>query len=146
MTLLLAHILKENILFLGVGNPMKGDDGVGPYIAKRIGGIDVGTVPENFVSRINASEEDTIVVFDALEFGGVPGDVRIVDANESEGVTFSTHSLPLSKFSKFLELKTVWLVGIQPSVVEFAEGMSPDVTKSADLIVEEISRWLGTNR
>ena len=52
----------EKLIILGVGNELKSDDGVGPFIIKNLMAediesdrlllIDSGTVPENFTGKI----------------------------------------------------------------------------------------------
>ena len=140
-------ILKGKVTFVGVGNPMKGDDGFGPYVAKKIKGcIDAQTVPENFISAIKKMGPDYVVVFDALDFGGRPGEVKIVDAGRSRGMLLSTHALPLSKFSDLLKPAKVWLIGVQPAKAGFGDGISTEVLESADIIVNEVSRWLNSKK
>lgn len=137
-------MLKGTVVFVGVGNPMLGDDALGPYLAKRIkGGINAETVPENFISKITGMSPDTVVIFDALEFGGAPGEVRIVKAKTAGGILLSTHALPLSKFARMLEPASVWLVGVQPKGARFGEGMCEEVRTSAERILVEVAEFGG---
>ncbi len=138
---MLAGLLRGNVVFVGVGNTLKGDDGAGPRIAKKTGGIDAGTAPENFISKITRSKPETVVIFDALDFGGKPGEATVVDAMKTDGILLSTHAIPLSKFACMLKPAKVWLVGIQPKSIGFGEDMSKEVLKSAGRIADEIAEW-----
>ena len=88
-------------------------------------------MPENFISKIRSGKPDNVVVFDALDFGGRPGEIMVVKAEEAQGVMLSTHALPLSLFARMLAPSRVWLVGAQPACVRFGERMSREVEESA---------------
>jgi hydrogenase 3 maturation protease len=134
-------------VLVGVGNPMKGDDGFGPLVANMVpGALDARTVPENFISRIRAERPDNVIVFDSLDFGGKPGEVRVVDAADAEGLAFSTHALPLSLFARMLAPAKVWLVGAQPASVGFGESASKEVKESAERIANQAKELLGRGR
>ena len=54
----LDELCGSRTVVLGVGNTLKGDDGVGPLVCERLAGkisatvIDAGTVPENHIGPI----------------------------------------------------------------------------------------------
>ncbi len=131
------------MVFVGVGNQMKGDDGFGPHVAQKIPrAINAETAPENFISKIRREKPDAVVIFDAVDFGARAGEVKVFEASEAAGILLSTHAIPLSKFAKMLEPSKAWLVGVQPASVEFGQGLSEDVLKSAEKISEEVLSWL----
>ena len=71
-----------NIL-LGIGNELKGDDGIGNIIAGEFVedgwfSIQSATVPENFISVIERKNPDNIVLVDASEMDLKPGELRII--------------------------------------------------------------------
>jgi hydrogenase 3 maturation protease len=134
----LKKLLKGNVVILGVGNELRGDDGVGVYIARKLkkkNVINAGVAPENFVGKIRKMKPRRIVIFDALDFGGEPGEVKIIDAKKTEGLKISTHSLPLSFFCQLFEKKEIYLVGIQPKGNEFGSEMSKEVKKAANKLI-----------
>ncbi len=137
----LESILFGKVVFLGVGNEMKGDDGVGPFISKRIEGINAGTVPENFIQVINGMGPDVLVIFDAIDFGGNGGEIKIIKASESVGLNISTHSLPLARLSEMIDARETWIVGVQPVNIEFGSQLSEEVKLSAERIIDEVLRW-----
>ncbi|MFW6057010.1 MAG: hydrogenase maturation peptidase HycI [Chloroflexota bacterium] len=135
-------------LVLGVGNVLKGDDAVGPYVAERIAtyaietlsAIDCGTVPENYTSVVRRLRPDHLVVVDAADMGLSSGSVRIVPKNRAGALGLSTHSMPLSMFMDYVDglAGRVTLVGIQPETMRLGEGISDCVRASADALVDAI--------
>lgn len=122
---------------------MKGDDAFGPQVAEAIpGAMNTGTAPENFISKIKREKPDSVIVFDALDFGGKFGEMKILEAEKTEGLLLSTHAIPLSKFAVMLSPAKVWLVGGQPKAAMFGEEMSEEVSESARRITDEVLSWL----
>jgi hydrogenase maturation protease len=72
------------VLVIGIGNPDRGDDGVGVQIARRVAAErpDVRLlVLDDPCEALSAwAPADTVVVTDAVRSGGEPGEIHIVDA------------------------------------------------------------------
>ncbi|MDO5848364.1 MAG: hydrogenase maturation peptidase HycI [Methanobrevibacter sp.] len=147
--------LKEEIsdysklLFLGVGNVLKSDDGVGPYIIDKLEDIssdniillDAQTVPENFTGKIRKEQPSHLIIIDACLMDSEPGDVKIVDREDFNNIGISTHSMSLSYFVKYLEQENdfkVIFIGIEPNIMEFANALTPNVKEGADNLIEII--------
>ncbi|MFH0817718.1 MAG: hydrogenase maturation protease [Candidatus Micrarchaeota archaeon] len=142
---MLKEILKGKVVFVGVGNPLKGDDGFGPLMAEKIpSAINAEATPENFVPKIKIRKPDSVIIFDALDFGGKAGEVKVVKASDAKGLNLSTHTIPLSKFSEMLSPFNVWLVGVQPTGVSFGAEMSKEVIESAGKLEKEVLAWLNS--
>jgi len=123
-------------LLLGIGNPLRGDDGAGVYVARHLRAdgwqaVDCGTAPENFTGMVRRHRPDLLLLVDAAEMGLAPGDFRVVPIDRIEDVAFGTHHLPLSHLMEFLSdaAGEIRFIGIQPAVVEDREGLSPGVEK-----------------
>ena len=143
----LLRSITHKTAIIGVGNSLRGDDGVGPYIAEQLGRqtglrvIDAGTVPENYLDEVASFEPDLVIIFDAAEFRGHPGEVRIVDEHVIPLATLSTHSIPLSVIYHLLEKDTeaaVIFVGVQPKQLDMQEGLSIEVKASSEEIINFI--------
>ena len=135
----------EKLIILGVGNELKCDDGVGPYIIKKLQAEDIEdmdkllfinaeTVPENFTGKLRKENPSHIIIIDACLMGGEPGDVKIVDKYDFANIGISTHSMSLSYFVKYLERDNdfkIIFVGIEPESMDFSEKLTENVEKSA---------------
>jgi hydrogenase 3 maturation protease len=141
----------ERLIVLGVGNELKSDDGVGPFIIKRLKSegienenlllIDAKTVPENFTGKIRKESPTHLIIVDACLMGSNPGDMRIVDKNDFASIGISTHSMSLSFFVRYLEKDTeirIVFVGIEPKTMDWGEKPTPEVEKSADEFIKAL--------
>ncbi|MDI9632634.1 MAG: hydrogenase maturation peptidase HycI [Methanolinea sp.] len=132
---------EKNVL-MGVGNPLRRDDGAGNYVARtfRHPGwlvLDCGTVPENFTGIVRKVRPPLLVIVDAAEMGLPAGACRIIPREKIRDVSFGTHQLPLHVVASYLgglPGETV-IVGIQPLAVDFGEGLTGPVRRAADGLV-----------
>ena len=141
----------SKLIILGIGNNLKSDDGVGPYVIDNLKDIssdnvlliDAQTVPENFTGKIRKEQPSHLIIIDACLMNEDPGIVKIVDRNDFNNIGISTHSMSLSYFVKYLEkdmdFKVVF-IGIEPKLMEFANALTPKVKEGADNLIEVIKR------
>lgn len=135
----------NRLLFIGVGNVLKRDDGVGVVISKQIierPGISSLTVEvsiENYIGKINSLEPGEIVIVDCMELGSSPGTYRLMALENVEDITFNTHNISLGRLGDFFQYPS-YVLGIQPKSVEFGDHLSPPVQDSADRIVRLINQ------
>lgn len=126
----------DKLIVLGVGNELKSDDGVGPFIIKNLISenienekllfIDAQTVPENFTGKIRKEQPSHVIIVDACLMNGNAGDMKIVDKDDFASIGISTHSMSLSYFVKYLEKDSdinVIFVGIEPETMDW--GVKP---------------------
>lgn len=122
------------LIVLGVGNELKSDDGVGPFIIKKLKEediendslmfIDAQTVPENFTGKIRKENPTHLIIVDACLMDKKPGDIQIVDKYNFANIGISTHSMSLSYFVRYLEKDTdfkIIFVGIEPESMEWGD-------------------------
>jgi hydrogenase 3 maturation protease len=135
-------------LIITVGNSFRADDGAGPYIASalkqssKLFVIDAGYTPENVIDQAVKLAPGVIIFIDAADFGGAPGELRLIDTGHIPQVSLSTHSMPLPVVSKILEEDTkakVYFIGIQPKSVAHQEGLSSEVEASAAVLIQQIN-------
>lgn len=129
-------------VIIGIGNVLKGDDGVGPYIVSRLSNnihaIDAGTAPENHLKKIIDLKPDKIFIIDAVDFGGKPGDIKYFNEFDSSNISISTHNMPPDLFIDFIKQQTnaeIKIIAIQPKELKFNTPMSDEVRKSADNLI-----------
>ena len=133
------------MLFIGVGNVLKSDDGVGVIISRQIVETDnikaltVEVSIENYIGKINSMDPDALVILDCMELGSSPGTSRLVTLDDVEDITFNTHNISLARLRDFFHYPT-YILGIQPHTTEFGETLSPPVKKTARQIIRQINQ------
>ncbi|WP_363137182.1 hydrogenase maturation peptidase HycI [uncultured Methanobrevibacter sp.] len=129
---------------MGVGNELKCDDGVGPFVIKKLKEeniennnlmfINAETVPENFTGKLRKENPTHIIIVDACLMDGQPGDMEIVNKYDFSNIGISTHSMSLSFFVRYLEKDNdfrIIFVGIEPESMDYSENLTENVEKAA---------------
>ncbi len=133
-----------SILFVGIGNVLRSDDGAGVYISNRIvsrGKVAALTVEasiENYIGKINSIDPGVLVLIDCVDFGSGPGNSKLLALNEITDITFNTHNISLKMLASFFKMP-VFVLGIEPEKVDFGENMSYLVRTEADKIIKIIN-------
>ena len=146
-----ARKADPRVSFLGIGNELNGDDAAGVWLARRLISLipqsekllilDCGQVPENAVGALRRFKPNLVVLLDAADFGGTPGEIRWIDPQDTSGFSASSHSLPFSVLAGYLtrEFKCdVGLIGIQPSTLEFDAGISSPVKNVLGSLLKDL--------
>lgn len=140
----LLHQKDRKILFVGIGNVLKSDDGVGVYICNNIKNhanilsLTVETGIENYIGKINTLKPDILVLLDCADLRSPAGTFKILEVNQVQDLTFNTHNISLRRLSDFFEMP-VYILGIQPEKVDFGENISYLVKDIADRIINQIN-------
>jgi hydrogenase 3 maturation protease len=135
---------ERKILFVGIGNLLKSDDGVGVYISNNIAGkrniskLTVETSIENYIGKINSLKPDILVLIDCVDLKASTGTCKLLEVNQIQDLTFNTHNISLRRLSEFFEMP-VYILGIQPEKVDFGENISYLVSNIADRIINIIN-------
>ena len=143
----------KKIIFLCIGNDMRGDDALGPLIAENLAElfieqqelmvINAETVPENYTGLIRKEIPSHIIFIDAVEMKMNPGHIRLVQSDEIADYSISTHAMPLSFMIKYLKSFTdasMLLIGIQPKNMEMPNTISEEVKNSVEELTEIIRK------
>ncbi len=141
--------LNRKIYIVGIGNIMKGDDGAGPEIIKRLSEkkslpdryklLDVGETPENYLRKIINEKPDTVLLVDIADMKVSPGTIKILNYDDIIDNSLSTHNASLKLTMDFIksEINTdIFLIGIQPAELGFGKPISPAVSKAIDEITK----------
>lgn len=154
---------KRNVLIVGLGNPLVGDDGVGNFVIEQ---LQTRELPPNIrvtdcgtdILKITSHLKNTsrIILIDAVDAGKKAGEIFYF--HEKELLTFpgesrGAHLLSVSESLKLLkkvnpevEKAQILLIGIQPEKVVVGRGLTPPVKKAAREVVENIiSQYGGSN-
>lgn len=154
----------SKLVILGIGNDIRGDDGLGPYIINRlcdlkesgdlndidsIGDIDniylinAGSVPENFTGSIKKINPSHILIIDASLMNMKPGDINIVSKENIVNLSVSTHSMSLKYLIKYLESCEgvnndfkILFVGIEPKSMDLSFDLSDVVKETCDDLIK----------
>jgi hydrogenase 3 maturation protease len=135
----------KKILFVGIGNVLKMDDGVGVYISNRIKNSDsvssltVEVSIENYVGKINSLKPDILVLIDCVDMKSAAGTFKLLSINKIQDLTFNTHNISLKRLSEFFRMP-VYILGIQPEKIDFGENISCLVKTVADRIINHINK------
>jgi hydrogenase 3 maturation protease len=134
----------KKILFVGIGNLLKKDDGAGVYISSnikktaRVSALTVEVSIENYIGKINSLAPDILVLIDCVEMGLTPGTCKLMSIRQINDLTFNTHNISLKRLSEFFKMP-VYLLGIQPEKVDFGENISYLVKEEAEKIINTIN-------
>ena len=143
----LRDCLQGRVCLMGFGNVDYGDDGFGVRLAEELlaaGVPDVtiaGTVPDRYVGQIADQGFDRLVFLDAVEFGGAPGSVVFLNAEEMAArfPQISTHKISLSVLASWAEsggTTKAWLLGVQPESIRSGQQLSAVTQKTLDVLKE----------
>lgn len=140
-------ISGQSVVIMGVGNELRGDDSLGVILAERIEDeVPVRVfvchdLPEDYAVKAADLEPDIVIVLDAADFDGEPGDVRLIPAEDIPPTPGVTHRPSLEMMARFLELDAdarTWVLGVQPRMdcVELGAGMSEEIERVIDDLAE----------
>ena len=147
----LAQFFKGKVVFVGIGNPLRGDDGFGPALIERLQGqvkavcLDAGTAPESYAGKIIKENPGTIVLADAVHLGLRPGECAILGKADILKTGFTTHDLSPAMLIQYLESQTaagIYLLGVQPETVALGAEMSGPVSKALEGVTTMIKEVL----
>ena len=136
---------------VGIGSDLRGDDSAGLLVARGLLHlqsnnlliIDGGPAPENFSSKIKKFNPDLVIFIDAAHMDEPPGTIKWIPLESIDGMSASTHSLPLSILANFLFAELgcdVTVLGIQPAQNEIGSNPSVSVQAAVEGILTELKK------
>jgi hydrogenase maturation protease len=144
-----AARVAANVLVLGIGNVLLGDDGVGIRLVERLQAdlragavhfIDGGTLSFSLLEYIETA--DSMLVADAADLGEAPGTVRVFENEAMDGFLTrsrrrSVHEVGLCDLLDMARLldcvpQRRALLCVQPSSIAWGDALSPAVAGSFD--------------
>lgn len=147
----LKYFLKDvkNLVVIGMGNELRGDDSVGivvvrmlkPHINKKLRIFEGYTTPEVFISPTCSTKPSHVLIVDAAEIKGKPGEWRLLLSSELNGSLLTTHSIPPTEIASNIEQRCnakVAFIGIQPLKRDVDLSLSKDCKKGAVELVNSI--------
>lgn len=131
---------------------MNGDDAFGYRLSEKLRPLEgdrtqilfTSTVPENFLSEILEFKPDVVVVFDAADYGGGPGEIRRLTVGQLQSMHFSTHRAPVKMFDSYLRdhgLNVVY-VGVQVKQTGVGLELSSEVAGAVEKLFSDLRSQL----
>ena len=144
---------ESKTLIVGVGNEYRGDDGVGPFIARKLkrkdlpGTLVVISTGEGTSLMELWSGASVVILIDAMHSGDPPGNIRCFDCDMQSipGAFFpnSSHhfgvveAVALAKVLNRLP-PHLMVYGIEGKSFKEGIGLSPEVMKAAELVERKV--------
>jgi len=138
---------------LGIGNLIRGDDGLGVHVARALtargcpDGVEVldgGTAPLDALAAVGSVRR--LVIVDAADLGEAPGTVRALSPDDlipATGDSVSLHDLDLIWALNVLRLtgqepREVVIVGVQPASMDWSTELSPAVAARLEDAIDAV--------
>jgi hydrogenase maturation protease len=149
---------KHDVLVLGLGNTLLGDDGVGVHVVRRLAGnpdvppglrmLDGGTLGFRLLAAL--TESHAVIVVDAAQLGEPAGCIRLLDQRAladhvNRGGRISAHEaglvdlLTLAWLDGWAPVRLA-LLGIQPKFVDWCTQLSEPVERSVPQACQVVMR------
>ncbi|MHC1724435.1 MAG: hydrogenase maturation protease [Syntrophobacteraceae bacterium] len=141
-----------NILVLGIGNLLLGDEGVGVHAAQAllkadmpdgVRVLDIGTAILDALLDLEVA--DFVLVVDAVKADGVPGTVYRIpfgDMIRPENIA-SMHGFDLSRVLALTQRQTtpeVLVIGVEPATMEWSLELSPEVQSALSVVLDQVKK------
>ena len=140
---------------MGIGHELRGDDAAGIMAAQALKPIfaqcqdvlvvDGGHAPENQTSALRRFTPDLVLLIDAAQMGERSGTIRWLTGQAMNGLSASTHTIPLDVLTQYLNAELgceVALIGIQTAQLDIGSALSPAVRRSVNELVQSVSAIL----
>ena len=149
--------LSNKIAVIGLGNNLRGDDGIGIIILESLlnnykrPGIDYlnfGIASFDLMHRLQ--DYDAVLLIDGIVAGLLAGELTIFNLEEvafsQEDNAVSTHELNLKDIFRLthnLGIKTkIYIAGIQVQDVSFGESLSQLLKKNLEVMTKQIDKFI----
>lgn len=145
--------IKGKAAVIGIGNIIKGDDGLGPKLIAMLKerGVkaplfDCGTAPENYIFPVLTTSCDTVIIVDAADLGLLPGEPSVIGLDQISRVSFSTHNPSPRLFTDLLttgkEDLNIFFIAVQPKRMMLGEALSDEVMAGLEVLAGALSEAL----
>ena len=142
--------LRPGALFIGVGHPMRGDDGVGPWLAEALAargfnatsqfGDGSGLIPMFELS-------DDVVIADATQSGAAPGALSRFDGKDAlpkDPFRNSTHEFGLAAAVEMARIldglpRRLTIYGIEGKSFGMGSDMTAEVAEAAGSLLRALA-------
>ena len=143
----ICDFVHGKVCVMGIGDRHWHDDGVGSYVAEVLDScpdldvIDAGFVPENHLEEVARRHPDCILMVDATDFGGQPGQARLIYPEKVAYSGVSRQAGSLRMLAEYMHERAhapVALLAIQPDDTSAGESLSPAVAATFRDLMEHL--------
>ena len=154
--------MSPQVLVLGIGNPLRGDDGIGPRVIKALNrrglpegatALDAGTGGLDLLQILEGWKR--AIIIDAADVGREPGQFVRFTPDEARFVgsqdATSLHNAGLAEVLTLTDavgqpLPEMVIFGVQPEKIGWGEGLSPTVETAlpalVDAVLDEVNKFV----
>lgn len=144
--------LVSRVAVIGIGNPVMGDDGIGPRLVSEleesVSGVDLIDMGTGGMQLVHVlAQYGTVVIIDSADMGLRPGDSKLFSPEEvvslKETRSYSLHDWDIIRsieISRELEEvpERILILAVQPASLEMGERLSPEVEQGIPRYVAEV--------
>jgi len=145
------------VLIIGLGNPLLGDDGIGPRVVRElkkypmppaVQAIEAGGSFFNYWGFLLQSHH--IIAVDSMLGGGPAGTVyrvgpNSIDENKKCGIPHEIHFLDVLKMASFYgSVPRLTILGVEPKNLNYSLALSPEIEAKVPELVKIISSYCQT--
>jgi len=152
----LRRHLRGRVCLVGIGDPERGDDGLGVRLAEAmrlLGHPDVivaERTPERWIDHLARGGYQAVLFVDAVEMGASPGAAVFLKSHQVEAryPQVSTHKISLGTLARLIETNgstRVFLLGVQPESVRAATRLSAAVETTFAILRDLLAGVLPVN-
>lgn len=144
----------KSVAIVGIGSELRQDDAAGIAVAKKLRSLFRGkakycrvkvfigaNTPENLTGQIRKFSPSHLLIIDAAHMGKRAGEIRLLDSEDINIISCSTHSLPIKVILDYLLANLVFqviIIGIEPKEIDFGSSLSKVVAKAVKRVVEAV--------
>lgn len=142
------------VLVLGIGNELLGDEGVGVHAARHLRQLDfppeitvveVGTAILDVLPFLETA--DYVIVLDAMQSDGVPGSVYRIPLDDCSGSACiaSMHGFDIFRVMALAERKgvpPVIVFGMEPGSLTWSLELSPEIEEALPVLLRAVKQEL----
>lgn len=134
----------KSIVFVGLGNPMRADDGAGLVLLQKLKQsrsfqsarfIEAGVNPENYLQTILDFNPQAVVFIDAARCGRPPGAIEWLTGESLDRIRISTHAFSMTLVETYLSSHKkldFHYLGIQPESTAPGTRLAASVQEGID--------------
>ncbi|MDJ1015575.1 MAG: hydrogenase maturation protease [Paracoccaceae bacterium] len=142
--------LDPGALFIGVGHPLRGDDGVGPWLAEALAARGFNATAQfgdgsGLIPMFEPSAD--VVIVDATQSGAAPGTLTRFDGADAlpkDPFRNSTHEFGLAAAVEMARIlgglpRRLTIYGIEGRDFGLGSAMTEEVVKAAEELLEQLA-------